>query len=165
VSDRGTRAGGGRDRGDSRRSRGRRADGRAHRPYYLASLAEASAWAGEIEQGLTALVEAARIVEETGERRWEAEIYRLTGELTLARRGGDRTEAEGWFQRALDVAGCQNAKCLELRATTSLARLWRDQGKCNEARDLLAPIYAWFTEGFDTPDLEEAKALLQQLKE
>jgi predicted ATPase len=89
---------------------------RIRRPYYLALLAEASAWAGEIEQALAALVEAARVAEETGERRWEAEICRLTGELTLARRGGDRTEAEGCFQRALDVAGCQSAKCLELRA-------------------------------------------------
>ena len=136
---------------------------RIRRPYYLALLAEASAWAGEIEQGLTALVEAARIVEETGERRWEAEIYRLTGELTLARRGGDRTEAERWFQRALDVAGCQNAKCLELRAATSLARLWRDRGNRRESRDLLAPIYGWFTEGFDTLDLKQAKFLLDEL--
>ena len=136
---------------------------RIRRPYYLASLAEASAWAGEIEQGLTALVEAARIVEETGERRWEAEIYRLTGELTLARRGGDRTEAEGWFQRALDVAGCQNAKCLELRAAISLARLWQDRGKCREARELLTPVYGWFTEGFDSLDLKRARTLLQEL--
>jgi predicted ATPase len=134
-------------------------------PYYLALLAEASAWAGEIEQGLTALVEAAGIVEETGERRWKAEICRLTGELTLARRGGDRTEAEGRFQRALDVAGCQSAKGLEVRAATSLARLWRDRGKRREARDLLAPIYGWFTEGFDTPNLKETKALLDQLTE
>jgi predicted ATPase len=136
---------------------------RIRRPYYLASLAEASAWAGEIEQGLTALVEAARIAEETGERRWEAEIYRLTGELTLARRGGDRTEAEGWFQRALDVAGCQNAKCLELRAAISLARLWRDRGKRREARELLTPVYGWFTEGFDTLDLKQAQTLLSEV--
>ncbi|WP_247323609.1 adenylate/guanylate cyclase domain-containing protein [Bradyrhizobium sp. 141] len=136
---------------------------RIRRPYYLASLAEASAWAGEIEQGLTALVEAARVVEETGERRWEAEICRLTGELTLARRSGDGTEAEGWFQRALDVAGCQSAKCLELRAATSLARIWRDRGKRRESRDLLAPIYGWFTEGFDTLDLKQAKSLLDEL--
>lgn len=136
---------------------------RIRRPYYLASLAEASAWAGEIEQGLAALVEAARVVEETGERRWEAEICRLTGELTLARRSGDGTEAEVWFQRALDVAGCQSAKCLELRAATSLARIWRDRGKHRESRDLLAPIYGWFTEGFDTLDLKQAKSLLDEL--
>jgi predicted ATPase len=136
---------------------------RIRRPYYLALLAEASAWAGEIEQALAALVEAARVAEETGERRWEAEICRLTGELTLARRGGDRTEAEGCFQRALDVAGCQSAKCLELRAATSLARLWRDRGNRRESRDLLAPIYGWFTEGFDTLDLKQAKFLLDEL--
>ena len=137
---------------------------RIRRPYYLALLAEASAWAGEIEQGLTALAEAAAAVEETGERRWEAEIYRLIGELTVARRGGDKTEAEACFRRALDVAGRQSAKALELRATASLARLWRDQGKQQQAHDLLAPVYGWFTEGFDTPDLREARALLDALR-
>ena len=76
---------------------------------------------------------------------------------------GDRTEAEGCFQRALDVAGCQSAKCLELRAATSLARLWRDRGNRRESRDLLAPIYGWFTEGFDTLDLKQAKSLLDEL--
>jgi len=136
---------------------------RIRRPYHLALLAEASAWAGEIEQGLTALVEAGRIVEDTGERRWEAEIYRLTGELTLARPGGDETEAEGWLQRALDVASCQNAKCLELRAAISLARLWRDRGKRREARELLTPVYGWFTEGFDTLDLKQAQTLLTEV--
>ncbi|WP_338821938.1 adenylate/guanylate cyclase domain-containing protein [Bradyrhizobium septentrionale] len=137
---------------------------RIRRPYYLALLAEASTWAGEIEQGLIALAEAAAAVEETGERRWEAEIYRLLGELTVARRGGDRTEAEACFRRALDVAGRQSAKALELRATTSLARLWCDQGKQQQAHDLLAPVYGWFTEGFDTPDLREARALLDALR-
>jgi class 3 adenylate cyclase/predicted ATPase len=137
---------------------------RIRRPFYLALLAEASAWAGEVEQGLIALAEAAAAVEETGERRWEAEIYRLIGELTLARRGGDGTEAEACFRRALDVAGRQSAKALELRATASLARLWRDQGKPQQARDLLAPVYGWFTEGFDAPDLREARALLDALR-
>ncbi|MEH2534478.1 class 3 adenylate cyclase/predicted ATPase [Bradyrhizobium sp. AZCC 1588] len=137
---------------------------RIRRPFYLALLAEASARAGEIEQGLTALAEAVAAVEETGERRWEAEIYRLIGELTVARPGGDRTEAEAYFRRALDVAGRQSAKALELRATTSLARLWRDQGKQQQASDLLAPVYGWFTEGFDTPDLRDAKALLDALQ-
>ncbi|MET4218162.1 class 3 adenylate cyclase/predicted ATPase/tRNA A37 threonylcarbamoyladenosine biosynthesis protein TsaE [Bradyrhizobium sp. LB14.3] len=136
---------------------------RIRRPYHLALLAEASAWAGEIEHGLTALVEASRIVEETGERRWEAEIYRLTGELTLVGPGGGRTKAELWFQRALDVAGCQNSKCLELRAAISLARLWRDSGKHREARELLTPVYVWFTEGSDTLDLKKGKALLEEL--
>jgi class 3 adenylate cyclase/predicted ATPase len=136
---------------------------RIRRPYYLALLAEALAWAGEFEQGLTALSEAAAAVEETGERRWEAEIYRLIGELTMARRAGDRTEAAACFRRAIDVAGRQSAKALELRATTSLAQLWRDQGKQQQAHDLLAPVYGWFTEGFDTLDLKEAKALLNEL--
>ncbi|WP_245309482.1 adenylate/guanylate cyclase domain-containing protein [Bradyrhizobium retamae] len=137
---------------------------RIRRPFYLALLAEASAWAGEIEQGLTALAEAAAVVEETGERRWEAEIYRLMGELTVARRGGDGTEAEACFRRALDVARRQSAKSLELRATASLARLWRDQGKPQQSHDLLAPVYGWFTEGFDTADLREARALLDALR-
>ncbi|WP_245319976.1 adenylate/guanylate cyclase domain-containing protein [Bradyrhizobium sp. LMTR 3] len=137
---------------------------RIRRPYYLALLAEALAWVGEIEQGLTALAEATTAVEETGEQRWEAEIYRLIGELTMARPGGDRTEAEAYFRRAVDVAGRQSAKALELRATMSLARLWRDQGKQRQAGDLLAPVYGWFTEGFDTPDLREAKALLDALQ-
>jgi class 3 adenylate cyclase/predicted ATPase len=137
---------------------------RIRRPYYLALLAEAAAWAGEFEQGLTALAEAAAAVEETGERRWEAEIYRLIGELTVARRDGDRTEAAACFRRALDVASRQSAKALELRATTSLAQLWRDQGKQQQAHDLLAPVYGWFTEGFDTPDLRKASALLDALR-
>jgi len=135
---------------------------RIRQPYYLALLAEALASAGEIEQGLSALAEAAALAEETGERRWEAEICRLIGELTMARRG-DRTGAEACFRRALDVAGRQSAKALELRATTSLARLWRDQGKQQQALDLLAPVYGWFTEGFETPDLREARALLDAL--
>ncbi|MFG3595376.1 AAA family ATPase [Bradyrhizobium sp. RDI18] len=137
---------------------------RIRRPFYLALLAEASARAGEIEQGLNALAEAAAAVEETGERRWEAEIYRLIGELTVARRGGDGIEAEACFRRALDVARRQSARALELRTTASLARLWRDQGKPRQSHDLLAPVYGWFTEGFDTPDLREAKALLDALR-
>jgi class 3 adenylate cyclase/predicted ATPase len=137
---------------------------RIRRPYYLALLAEALARAGQIEQGLTALADAVAAVEETGERRWEAEIYRLIGELTLARPGGDGTEAEAYFRRALDVGGRQCAKALELRANTSLARHWRDRGKQQQASDLLAPVYGWFTEGFDTADLREAKALLDALQ-
>jgi class 3 adenylate cyclase/predicted ATPase len=137
---------------------------RIRRPYYLALLAEALAWAGEFEQGLPALSEAAAAVEETGERRWEAEIYRLIGELTMARRAGDRTEAAACFRHAIDVSGRQSAKALELRATTSLAQLWHDQGKQQQAHELLAPVYGWFTEGFDTPDLREASALLDALR-
>ncbi|MCA6114389.1 hypothetical protein J6524_05560 [Bradyrhizobium sp. WSM 1738] len=113
---------------------------------------------------MTALAEAAAAVEQTGERRWEAEIYRLIGELTVARRGSDGIEVEACFRRALEVAGRQKAKALELRAATSLARVWRDQGKPQQAHDLLAPAYGWFTEGFDTPDLRETRALLDALR-
>jgi predicted ATPase len=97
----------------------------------------------------------------TGEGHDEAELQRLRG-LVLAETG-DTTEAASWFQRAIDVARSQQAKSLELRAATSLARLWSDQGRRAEAHDLLAPIYGWFTEGFDTADLKDAKALLDEL--
>jgi predicted ATPase len=95
---------------------------------------------------------------------WDADLQRLDGDLVLAA-GGAPEEAAARYQQALDIARAQEAKSFELRAATSLARLWRDQGKCTEARDLLAPLYAWFTEGFDTADLKEAKALLDQLNE
>ena len=99
----------------------------------------------------------------TGERAGEVEVHRLEGELLLARSPSDETQAEASFREALEVARRQSAKSPELRAATSLARLWQRQGKRDEARDLLAPVYAWFTEGFDTKDLREAKALLEEL--
>jgi predicted ATPase len=102
-------------------------------------------------------------VEQQEERWWEAEIFRLRGVLLLRQTGTPQAEAEAWLQRALDVARRQEARSLELRAAMSLARLWQQQGKRAEARELLAPIYAWFTEGFDTADLREAKALLGEL--
>ena len=102
-------------------------------------------------------------MEKTEERWWEAELYRLRGALLLRHSKTPHAEAEASLRRALDVALSQQAKSLELCAATSLARLWRDQGKYAEARDLLAPVYGWFTEGFDTVDLKEAKALLAQL--
>ena len=95
------------------------------------------------------------------ERYWEAEIDRLRGVLLLRQTGTSQAEAGTWLQRALDVARRQQAKSLELRAAMSLARLWQRQGKRGEARELLAPVYDWFTEGFDTADLQEAKALLE----
>jgi predicted ATPase len=104
-------------------------------------------------------------VEHTGERRHEAELYRLKGELLLTWSTDHATEAEACFRRALDVACRQQAKSWELRAAMSLARLWQRQGKRVEAYALLAPIYGWFTEGFDTADLQEAKALLEALIE
>jgi predicted ATPase len=135
------------------------------RPYGLALLAEASAQAGQIEEGLTLLTEALAVAKNTGERRWDAELYRLQGEGLLARSAGQATEAETCFRQALDIARRQQAKSWELRAAMSLCRLWQQQGKRVEARQLLAEVYGWFTEGFDTADLQEAQALLAALQE
>jgi predicted ATPase len=130
------------------------------RPCCLALLAEACAKEGQPEEGLSALAEALATVHKTGERFYEAELYRLKGELLLARSTRQTAEAETCFQQALDVARHQQAKSLELRAAMSLSRLWQRQDKQDAARELLVPIYGWFTEGFDTADLQEAKALL-----
>ena len=102
-------------------------------------------------------------MEQHEDRWWEAEVYRLRGVLLLRQAVPQPEEAEACFQRALDVARRQQAKSLELRAAMSLSRLWQQQGKRAEAHELLAPIYGWFTEGFDTADLQEAKALLEEL--
>jgi predicted ATPase len=102
-------------------------------------------------------------VEQHEDRWWEAEVRRLRGVLLLRQPGTPPAEAEAWLRRALDVARSQEAKSLELRAAMSLGRLWQQQGKQAEARQLLAPVYGWFTEGFDTADLQEAKALLEAL--
>jgi predicted ATPase len=107
--------------------------------------------------------EAMTAVETTGEKLWEAEVYRTAGDIALLSPEPDAAKAEGYFERALSIARQQQAKSWELRAAMSTARLWRDQGKRDEARDLLAPVYGWFTEGFDTLDLKEAKALLDEL--
>jgi len=134
-----------------------------HRPYFLSLLAEAYGEAGQPEEGLTVLVEALALVDKTGERHCQAELYRRRGELLLMRQMQKVGEAEECFRQALDTARHQQAKSLELRAAMSLSRLWQQQGKQKEAHHLLADIYGWFTEGFDTPDLQEAKALLQEL--
>ena len=126
-------------------------------------LAEVCNHLGHTADGLQALTEAHTLVEQHDERWWEAEVYRLRGVLLLRQPGTPQAEAETWFQRALDVARRQEAKSLELRAARSLSCLWQQQGKQAEARDLLAPIYGWFTEGFDTADLQEAKTLLEEL--
>jgi predicted ATPase len=131
--------------------------------YYCTLLADVSAHLGHPEDGLQALVEAHTLMEQQEERYWEAEVCRLRGVLLLRQPGASQAEAEAWVQRALDVARRQEAKSLELRAAMSLARLWQQQGKRLEARELLAPVYGWFTEGFDTADLQEAKALLEEL--
>ncbi|MBV8361665.1 MAG: AAA family ATPase [Deltaproteobacteria bacterium] len=131
--------------------------------YFLSLLAEAYGQAGQVDTGLVLIAEALAAVEESGERRWEAEIHRLKGELLLKQRGSSIADAENCFQRAVKIARNQHAKSLELRATASLARLLAQQGRCDEARSMLAEIYAWFTEGFETADLKEANALLDKL--
>ena len=139
------------------------------RPLHNAWLAWVYGEVGKPVEGLTLLTEALEIGQNTGERRAEAEIYRLKGELTLRKLDAwgsefkEQAEAEGYFLKAIEIAEKQRAKSWELRAATSLARLWQQQGKQTEARDLLAPVYGWFTEGFDTADLKDAKALLDQL--
>jgi predicted ATPase len=133
------------------------------RPYQLSLLASVYGGMGEPEEGLRLLAEALALVEKSGGRWREAELYRLKGELLLARSVAYYAEAETCFRQALDVARRQQAKSLKLRAAMSLSRLWQQQGKRDEARELLAPIYSWFTEGFNTPDLQEAKALLDEL--
>jgi predicted ATPase/class 3 adenylate cyclase len=133
------------------------------RPYFLALLAEAHGTMEQPDSGLTALAEALTLVDTTGERWYEPELYRLKGALLLQPSLANQMEAESCFHHALDIARHQQAKSFELRAATSLARLWQQQGKRQEAHDLLAPVYHWFTEGFDTADLQEAKALLEAL--
>ncbi len=159
--------------------------GEVARPHYLALLAEAYRRGGQAEEGLTVLAEALDAVNKTEERFSEAELYRLKGELSLQSRQVEdksktslkqvntsqdksvvrslESEAEECFQKAIEIARRQQAKSLELRAVTSLNRLWQQQGKKEEARQMLAEVYAWFTEGFDTADLQEARALLEEL--
>jgi len=130
-------------------------------PYFLALLARAREIAGQIEEGLTLLDEALQIVEITGERWFAAELYRHKGQLL--QRQGKSEAAEELYRKALSIAAEQEAKLWELRAVVSLARLRRAQGRWAAARDLLDPVFGWFTEGFDTADLKEAKALLVEL--
>jgi predicted ATPase len=131
-------------------------------PHYIALLAGACEIAGQVEEAATLLDDALQIAGRTGERWFAAELNRHKGQLLL--RQGQPEAAEGLYRKALSIAREQEAKLWELRAAMSLARLRRDQGRCEEARDLLAPVYGWFTEGFDTPDLKEAKALLDELE-
>jgi predicted ATPase len=132
-------------------------------PYFCTMLAEVSDHLGHPEDGLQALAEAHTLVEQQEIRYWEAEVCRLRGVLLLRQTVPQQVEAEAWLQRALDVARRQEAKALELRAAMSLSRLWQQQGKRQAAHDLLAEVYGWFTEGFDTADLQEARALLDVL--
>jgi predicted ATPase/DNA-binding winged helix-turn-helix (wHTH) protein len=133
------------------------------RPYWLALLAEAYGEVGQTEEGLRVVAEALAEVEKNGVRFCEAELYRLQGELLWRQAVPDVAEAETCFHQALAIARRQQAKSWELRAAMSLSRLWQQRGKCDEARQLLSPLYGWFTEGFDTADLREAKVLLDEL--
>ena len=139
------------------------------RPYYLAVLAEAHRKAAQPDKGLSTVADALARVNKTEERWYEAELYRLQGELMLAKfnvQGSQfkgEEEVEVCFRKAITIAQKQEAKSWELRAATSLARLWQQQGKRVEAHDLLASVYEWFTEGFDTADLKDARALLGTL--
>jgi predicted ATPase len=141
---------------------GRATGSRLTNSIHLAILAETYGRMGQVEEGLTTLDEALAIAHRGGEHFYEAEIHRIKGELLLMRGEAD-AQVEACFRQAIEVARRQEAKSLELRTAMSLSRLWQKQGKREEARQLLAEIYGWFTERFDTPDLKEAKALLEAL--
>ena len=132
-------------------------------PWFLVLLADACGALGQCEAGLAATDEALHWVQTNDERLYEAEVHRTKGELLLRQEIPDRTHAESCFERALAVARDAHAKSWELRAATSLARMWAEEGRAAEARALLSPVYQWFTEGFDTADLQDAEALLEQL--
>jgi tetratricopeptide (TPR) repeat protein len=131
--------------------------------YYSSLLARAYRQADKTEEGLQALDEAQVSIDARGEVWWEAEIQRLRGEILLSQSAENAGDAEACFEQALHISRNQEAKSLELRAAMSLARLWQRQDKCDDARQLLGDCHAWFTEGFDTADLKEAKALLNEL--
>jgi predicted ATPase len=132
-------------------------------PSYLPFLARANAELGQFDDAWRCIGEAMAAMETTGETWCEAEVNRIAGEIALRSPEPDAAKAEAYFDRALTVARSQQAKSWELRAAMNMARLWRDRGRRDAARDLLAPVYGWFTEGFDTLDLKEAKALLDEL--
>jgi predicted ATPase len=132
-------------------------------PLFLPHLARAHAELGQFGEAWRRIGEAMTAAETTKEKCCEAEVHRVAGEIALRSPEPDAVKAQAYFERALAVARKQQAKSWELRATMSMARLWRDQGKRQAAHDFLAPIYGWFTEGFDTLDLKEAKALLEEL--
>jgi len=135
----------------------------ATRSYFLPLLAEAYGRAGQAEEGLTVIDEALATAHKSGMCLYEAELHRLKGELLLALSAENHTEVETCLRQALDVACHQESKSLELRVAMSLSRLWQQQGKRAEACKLLSEVYGWFTEGFDTKDLKEAKVLLEDL--
>ena len=132
-------------------------------PMWLSYLAGANAELGQLDAAWRCIGEAISTIETAKERWFEAEVNRVSGDVALKSAKPETEKAEAYFERALAVARAQQAKSWELRAAMSMARLWRDQGKRDEAHNLLAPVYSWFTEGFDTLDLKEAKALLDEL--
>ena len=132
-------------------------------PLWLSHLTRAYAELGQFNDARRCIGEAITAVETTKERWFEAELHRVAGEIALMSPEGGAAKAPAYFEHALAVARQQQAKSWELRSAMSLARLWRDQGNVQQARELLAPVYGWFTEGFDTRDLKEAKALLSEL--
>ena len=131
--------------------------------FWSSHLALAYADLGKLDDAWRTIYETITAIETSKEKWCEAELNRIAGEIALKSPEPDAAKAEAYFERALAVARQQQAKSWELRAAMSLARLWRDQGKPQQARELLAPVYGWFTEGFDTLDLKEAKALLEEL--
>jgi predicted ATPase len=135
-----------------------------HRGHYLAILAELHAKCGDFASGLHTVREAHEYLEQTEHRLWHAELYRIEGEVRH-KAGAPDVEVESSFAKAIEWARSQEAKSFELRATTSLARLWGNQRRYSDAHNVLRPLYEWFTEGFDTPDLTDAKALLDELRE
>ena len=130
---------------------------------HLSHLTRAYGELDQFDYAWRCIDEAMTVIEMTKERWYEAEVYRIAGEIALMSPEPDAAKAETYFDRALAVARSQQAKSLELRAAISIARLWRDRGRRDEARELLAPVYGWFTEGFDTFDLKQAKTLLDEL--
>ena len=133
--------------------------------FFVTLLAGVYETVGHAEKGLTMLADAIEHVNQTGERWYEAEVYRVQGQLLLQQSPDNAVDAETCFHQAISIAQNQSAKSWELRASTSLARLWQSQRKRDEARELLGGVYGWFTEGFDTADLIDAKALLVELEE
>jgi predicted ATPase len=136
---------------------------KTHQAHFLGLLAERYGEVGRLKEGLDLLTEALAVIDTTEARYYEAELHRLKGQLLLQQSPDNATEAESCFHQAISIARKQSAKSWELRAATSLARLWQSQGKRDEARELLGGVYEWFTEGFDTADLIDAKTLLDEL--
>jgi predicted ATPase len=132
-------------------------------PFFQSYLAMAHAMLRQYDESRHHINQALATIEATDERVWTAEVHRLAGEIALLSPGSDVTEAQAHFEHAISSARQQQAKSWELRAAISMARLWRSQGKTQQAREQLAPVYGWFTEGFDTLDLKEAKVLLEEL--